>query len=384
MGRQRVCFVSIQGYGYFNPDVAYTGGGAERQLYLVGTELADELDVHFIVGDYGQPPVEQREGVTLHRAFDPTAGMDLRTKAEMFGQLVSRLRDIDPDVLVTRDSPDFATVLFTIADLLGVPWVYDLANDANIRKRPAALSAPRRRLFERGVERAGAVVAQTDAQATLFERAYQFSPTVIPNGYPAAETTRPHDERDAVIWVGRLDEAQKRPHRCLDIASSLPAVPFSLIGPSGDDATYQQELERRASALDNVTLTGAVRPDRIHRYFRNAIALINTSAYEGFPNTFLEAWRVETPVLCLDIDPSRFVDGELPGAAGGDLTELTSLVDSLAADVARRRELGRLSRRAFARQFDIDTVAAEYARVLRQVATEPGNRTLAARLTRAE
>ena len=64
--------MSPKAYPIFNPDVGKVFGGAEVDLYLIATELAkdDAYDVRFVVGDYGQPAIEEREHVTLYKSLD--------------------------------------------------------------------------------------------------------------------------------------------------------------------------------------------------------------------------------------------------------------------------------------------------------------------------
>jgi glycosyltransferase involved in cell wall biosynthesis len=106
--------------------------------------------------------------------------------------------------------------------------------------------------------------------------------------------------------VGRLEKQIKQPHIFLHIAESLPEKRFVLIGIPDMDK-YTDEIQQRASQLHNVEYLESVDPDKIHEYYKNAIAIINTSKSEGFPNTFLEAWRYGTPVVSLDVDPNRFI-----------------------------------------------------------------------------
>jgi glycosyltransferase involved in cell wall biosynthesis len=46
-----------------------------------------------------------------------------------------------------------------------------------------------------------------------------------------------------------------------------------------------------------VTLTGHVPFDAVGRHFDGAAAFVNTSEYEGLPNTFVQAWLRGVPTL---------------------------------------------------------------------------------------
>ena len=120
--KPRVAFVHLFSYGYFNTDAEITGGGAERQLYLLSQRLAADFDVHFVVGDYGQPRVEQRDGIILHRAYQPTPDAGPADTVRQLVRLFTAMHDTDAELFVLRGSPRKALVTYGIARMLGAKW----------------------------------------------------------------------------------------------------------------------------------------------------------------------------------------------------------------------------------------------------------------------
>jgi glycosyltransferase involved in cell wall biosynthesis len=362
---QSVCFVSLSAYGYFNPGRIVTGGGAERQLYLLGQQLREDFDVQFVVGDYGQPRTERRNGVKLHRSYrqDPDASVPARIG--QVWKLFDAMRRADAELYVYRGFPHKAAVVGHLAELLGSSFVYHVSSDANVDGNVDGLPTPVVAMFGRALRRAGAVVAQSEYQRRRLQERFDIDAVVVPNGYPTASNVEPHDDRRHVLWVGNVDESKKRPHRYLDLAEQLPGERFLLAGPDGGDEAYCDRIRSRADGIDNATHLGEIHPDDIDRYFRDAKLLVNTSPLEGFPNTFLEAWRYETPVVGLDVDPGRFVD--VPDSdcfADGDFERLVELVGRLAADPERRASLGESLRRQFEAEYSMHSTAAQYRDVL--------------------
>jgi glycosyltransferase involved in cell wall biosynthesis len=276
------------------------------------------------------------------------------------------MRRADADVYVYRGAPRKAAVVNVLARVLGGRFVYHLANDEDLRSHREALSTPFRRAFDYAVSSAEAVVAQTERQATMVEQRYDRTPRIVPNGYPPLENPTPDGHDGFVLWVGRLDPEQKRPELVLDIADRCPDVEFLVVGPSGTDEESSTAIIEQLEDAHNVTYEGVIDPDTIHSYYARAACLLNTAAYEGFPNTFLESWRTGTPVLSLDVDPNRFVSTSdtLP-FADGDLDRLANHVRRCVTDEAARSTWGDAARTAFEREYTIDTVADEYTEVLR-------------------
>lgn len=363
----RICFISLSSYAYFKPSSTVTAGGAQRQLYLLSQELEEEFDVHFVVGDYGQPRMEERDGVTLHRAYTPDPRNNLSGRVRQTISLLQAMERSDADLFVYRGYPKKAAVTYGLAKLLGTPWVYHVADDTHVDTVPQALPVPLKHFFLRAIRQADAVVAQTAYQERVLRERYQVRARVIPNGYPSASDISPLTEREYFLWVGRIDEEQKRPHLYLDIAEQFPGYRFRLVGPRDASDTYHGRITERASKLPNVEDVGGVRPDEIHDLYRDAIALINTSSHEGFPNTFLEAWRYRTPVLSLDIDPGRLLDVDLPGHADSDFEQLLSLIDSIGTDVDFRKAVAQPAYERFTSDFRMSAVGSQYAEMLHEL-----------------
>jgi len=366
MGCDRVCFVLPSAYGYFNPDVEAVGGGA-RQLSMISRALANDYDVHFVVEDCGQPVREVYDGVTLHRSYAPDPETPAWRKPLQLLTLFRAMRRADADVYVYRGRPRLAAITYLLARTLRARWVYNLANDSNVTREPAQLSTPLRYLFDRALRDGDGIITQTDAQATALRESFRVESTTVPSGYPETETTLPHDMRDGFLWVGRLDPEQKRPHLYLDLAEACPDERFRLVGPVGNDENYATRIKERAATVPNVEYLGRVAPDDVHNYYRDAVALVNTSAYEGFPSTFVEAWRVDTPVLSLELPPSRYADVDAvadEGCADGEFDRLVELTEELAGNPERRRQLSAPTHGYFEERLTIGEVAERYAAVL--------------------
>jgi glycosyltransferase involved in cell wall biosynthesis len=281
--------------------------------------------------------------------------------------LYRALRRADADVYITS-SPRKLPVLKPLLYSLRRPLVFHVASDTVVEIPPNGFTGIRRKLYDWALQSIATVVAQTPYQATQIRDHWNTVATVISNGYPPANVVDTHDSRKYFLWVGRLIETTKRPHIFLDVAEAIPDEQFLLIGPRKGQTEYTNALIERASCLENVQYLGPVAPSEIHDYYRRALAVINTSDFEGFPNTFLEAWRYATPVLSLSVDTRRFLaDGGETGFANGQFETLVSLAQELADNPERRRALGKHGMETFESRYRLSTVVESYRELLQSV-----------------
>lgn len=368
-----VCFICPYIEPYLEPGSSERVGGAERQQHLLAQRLRDRgADVSFIGFEGDGDEREQIDGFELWRTLPPTNS--IRRSPEVLFKLLRSIRRVDADLFYVRGNPPLCMLSSYCCRVLGEQLVYVVANDSNLE---LARLSDHHGMFEYtlpklgyldAMRRASNVVAQTAYQRDVLGDVFGIDSTVIPNGYtvPPAEQTLAGDERQYVLWVGSLDPDQKRPGRYLDVAEQLPAVQFRMIG-SPDDEACEAQLRSRAGELDNLQFEGFVPPDEIDQYYRNALALVNTSAYEGFPNTYLEAWRYSVPVLELDEMLDGLVEQEKLGRQAGTVDELQQLVQRYWNDPASAAALGRRGRAFLDEEYSLDTVTDEYEAVFRTV-----------------
>jgi glycosyltransferase involved in cell wall biosynthesis len=102
--------------------------------------------------------------------------------------------------------------------------------------------------------------------------------------------------------VGSADDRVRRPSMFLELATRMPECKFVMILVPAMDET-ERRCKELASQLTNVTLVGRTPFRDIERYYAEAKLLVNTSKFEGFPNSFLQAAKYGVPIVAAAVDP---------------------------------------------------------------------------------
>lgn len=173
------------------------------------------------------------------------------------------------------------------------------------------------------------IVAQTDSQQRLLWERFGRRSSVIRNPIdlsPPTAADRPRDQ-PYVLWVGRADTFSKRADKCLDLARRCPEVNFVLILNKRNERVF---AELTADLPANVMVVERVPHGEIDRFFQHAVAVLNTSDAEGFPNAFLQAGRFGVPVVSLTVDPGEMLSRHRGGACcHGDLDEMAAQLQKI-------------------------------------------------------
>jgi glycosyltransferase involved in cell wall biosynthesis len=211
-------------------------------------------------------------------------------------------------------------------------------------------------------------VAKSDCDLALKERlALPDHVSVIYNGIDLSgfELRGANDraeERFIVGTVGRLHEQKGHVHlleAAALIRQSRPQVRIRIIG----DGPLRSQLEAKARALrvdDIVEFLGA-RSD-VPAQLRQFDLFALPSLWEGLPYVLLEAMATGIPVVATDVDGVREVVGD---RAEGilvpprDSRALATAIIDLAADPARRAELGARGAQAVRQRFSLDAMIAQ-------------------------
>ncbi|WP_262177332.1 glycosyltransferase family 4 protein [Haloarcula laminariae] len=375
--RSHVCFISPYIRAYLEPGAETHVGGAQRQQYLLATRLRERgHTVSFVSFESEGDTRERIDGFDVWNTLPATNDAVAAPKA--LAKILRTIRRVDADLFYVRGNPPLCILASYCCALLDESLVYVVANDSNVE---LSKLSTHHGLFEYtlpklayvdAIGRADRVVAQTDHQRDILADVFDIQSTVVPNGYtvPPDDEVVPASERGHVLWVGTLDPDQKRPERFLDLAERLPGVDFRMVGWS-EDAAYRSGIVDRADALPNLAFEGFVPPDEIDRHYRDAVAYVNTSAYEGFPNTVLESWRFAVPVVSL----RAVLDGLLADAGvgyrTGTMDELTETVDRLWNDRDEAAATGRAGREYLQDNYALDAVYETYAGIFTDIISGP-------------
>ena len=251
------------------------------------------------------------------------------------GQL---FREIDADIFhsqqpslvsfaAQRSRPDAKHVVTCRDPHLVGDWIteflYPDVNRAGVLRAVAFYAGP---LVASAVRRADLIAAAAPHLVHKVKILYGLNdtPVHLPTPVKMRQDTAKSD-RPTVCYVGRLD-GRKRPDLLLKVAAATPEIKFLVVGTSSA-AARDREIRSKLACLENVELAGFVDQftDPLHsKVFSRSWMLLNTSAREGLPISFLEA-AAHGCAIVSRVDPDGFAtrfgacaaDGNFAGALRG-------------------------------------------------------------------
>ncbi|MDL0138936.1 glycosyltransferase family 4 protein [Halobacterium salinarum] len=343
-----------------------SAGGAERQQYLLANELRKfGFNIGFITAS-GNDQLRSDGKFEVWESCPVKAGFSISFVVE-FLKFLHSLYVTDADYYYVRGLPRIAVVTNLVLSLLNRSLVYCIANESNINQKYLYSHYSKPFLWAYfWMLSSATIVSQTESQAKSLREDYGVDSVTIPNGCEITPEVEFESSSKSlhVLWVGRIQREQKRPDRLLDIAEELPDVSFELIGPLDGEDAYCDRIVSRANSLENVVYSGFVDPDDIYSKYVEADLLLNTSDYEGFPNTFLEAWQSKALVVSMyysfDNKLKKFKFGHQAPGIKKTKEEIAKLANkNLSESKGRAREY-------VINNYSISNIANEYAELFTQ------------------
>ncbi len=343
-----ICFVSPEACGALFEGIALQANGAELQQATIARHLAERgYDVSFVTEARGQSEGLYLDGIRVFNAYDCSDGLRyIRLLHPRITGLWRAMKRCGADIYFQRTNDIVTGIAAAFCRTHHKRFVYSVASDANCVPDLPHLAKHERPFYRFGLRQADCVVAQTVHQQELLLKNFDRDSTVIPNCGPAGiepETlTKRIDPPKRLLWVGRWARV-KRLEMLLDVADRCRDVQIDIVGSPSDSLAreYTRSLQERISALPNVNHIGHVPHSEIGKFYDRAAALVCTSAVEGFPNTFIEAWQRGLPVIST-FDP----DGVLASARLGLVTQGA---DGLAGAISHMFEMPQVWRQMSAR-----------------------------------
>ena len=119
----------------------------------------------------------------------------------------------------------------------------------------------------------------------------------------------------------------------------IKGVKFIMIGCALNKPWYREML-KKMSALENLEYLGERSLKEVNEVLARAHIFVNTSTYEGFPNTFIQAWMRKVPVVSLNVNPDNIIDRNRIGFFSKTYNQMVKDVARLIQDSKLRHDMG--------------------------------------------
>ena len=305
---------------YLLKDLDYPTGGwaVELNSWITGLR-ANGQQVGVLTWKGANRFIAKRPDFDLIETYDPAKGIKVFKYFYYYiPSIYKKAAEYKPDVIIQACAGINTGIMCLIAKALKIPFLYRVANDMDTDHRyKDRLKGYEQIAYSYGLKKSRAVLCQNNYQLNQIRKKYPEKPAVILHNpfYQSLEVAPSNfEDRKYIAWVG-IFQKQKNLPLLFEIARQMPHVQFQIAGASRHDLDSATEAAiMNLSKLPNVKFNGFLNRHQIIQFLNNAVALLNTSHYEGFSNTYLEAFSTGTPVICPShADPDNIVKEEKLG-----------------------------------------------------------------------
>jgi len=359
--------------------------GTHLQNYNLARQFRQAgLQVSFVVASAAafETVPEGYEGMSVH--FVRTA--EIAPFLFFWREVKQALHRLSPDFVYVKGRSWLAGVASSYAQARGAkfiwasngedgcdPWKFTIkAKRANVQPFKRFYRMTKGALedlsYARGIRQASFLVNQTRNQQQALARYFQREGRVI---YSMQEVpARPFQKTNppSVLWIGRLSGG-KQPElfvKLVDVCKTSKAA-FRMVGPIFEIDKWASELSRLANLCDFRHLNWLDR-DALLELMGTASLLVNTSSRcgDGIPNSMIEAWLREVPVVSYELDPDGLIRREQMGVvAGANWQKFVQAFEQLLDHHEQRKALSRHVRLRAIDLFAPDKVIAQYLQLLK-------------------
>ncbi len=371
--KPHVCFVAPNAWPVIagSTDIRVVGGAEVQQGFIARALAQRGYRVSLLSLDYGQEEGSIVDGIRMYKAQRPDEGLPIvRFVHPRITKMWRAMKRVNADIYYNRSSSVVTAVTAVFCRRFDKRSIYAAASDMDFVPGHEEIELTRDKwIFQFGLKRVDEIVVQHAGQQHGCRSAYGREPVLIPSCHVPPAGAH-HDRAGYVLWVARMGES-KRPDLAVEIARRLAGHRVVMVGGSeggrAGDAVHRAILAA-ASSVPNLELAGFVPYAEVDRYFNGARVLLNTSKFEGFPNTFLQAWSRGIPTVSL-LDTHSLEDGVPVSAIAEGVEDGAAEVARLMTDDPAWQQASQRALRHFRRVHSVDAMLVRYEHLLASLGT---------------
>lgn len=196
------------------------------------------------------------------------------------------------------------------------------------------------------------VIAQTKTQQSYLLNSLGVRSKIISNSIPNELLLKQNfiKKENIILWVGNMRKV-KQPEYFVQLAQKISNKNYRFI-MIGDYSKYEH-LKKGSNNI--VEFLGQIEAEEVQRWIAKSLLLVNTSKYEGFSNTFIEAIIAKTKIISLNANPDNLFDDNILGSCvNNSLNQLFKTVISNLEDRKTNCNKYTEKRNAFIEQFSLE------------------------------
>lgn len=245
--------------------------------------------------------------------------------------ILCNLLTVRPQIVLYRGADRVAYPLAVLSKICNVKFVQFGASDTDFEPGQELIvgGAHNRKLWQKTLRKAEYVVTQNAYQHDSLKQHYGKESLILCNiwGKPDSNGAKQSHATD-VVWVANLRRL-KRVEWILNVAKAMPDIQFTIIGGShGKEPEYYHYIEKEAKTIPNIHFLGKRTFQETNAIVAHSRLLCCTSEFEGFPNTFLQAWTCNVPVVST-VNPNSCITEFGLGRVVLDVSQLQLVIDEL-------------------------------------------------------
>jgi len=355
----KICFISRQAYPYLSNENHNSAGGAELQESLLAKEFTKNgHEISFIVGDYGQDNCIVFDKIKIYKGFSSYKKNIFYKLSEpiLFLNLLSK---INADVYYRRTPHNISFLIGLFCRLKNKKFIFAAGSDSHFQKEELDKMGLLFRFFYRtSLILADIFIVQNSFQKEKARELFGIDAVIIKNIIELPNEISKKNNNPIVAFVGSILE-YKQPEIFIELAREIRDTNHYIIGPC-NNKNYYDSLKEKAQDISNLKFCDYLPREKILELYKKDIVLVNTSRFEGFPNTFLEAWAYGNPVVSLNVDPDDVICRYKLGFHSKEKYKLIEDLNNIIKNKKLREELGKNGREYVQQNHSIRKIMGKY------------------------
>lgn len=318
----------------FNKNSSRTFGGASVQMYNIAKELNKYKDIQTfsIIPTYDKIDFDDYDKFNLVKLYNEKDSGIVKFYKFIKYTIISK-----PEVIIQHGLMTESCILAFICWILKIKFIFMFAHDVEVKGlRQADQSRVLLFFFLRNF--AHTIITQNKYQQDTLLHDYKCKSIIIYNGFEIKKQNKEQNKK-YILWVARCD-SWKQPEVFLQLARNNPDQQFCMICPKSQDESLFNNIKKQALIIKNVTFIDFVPYSEIDELFKHALLFVNTSLYEGFPQTFIQATMNRVPIVTFHVNPEDFLDKFHCGyCCNGDIELFNKKIRELIGDTKKYKIL---------------------------------------------